>query len=273
MPQLPDKQEASPLAQYQQAFADHLRRPDLPNPPSVQNHSRLVVYRRLVFNNFCSFLNSCFPITRSILSAQEWQQLSQTAFSGIRAHSPLFRNIPDIFLQWLQKQPQPYLPQYPWLLEFMHYEWLELVVETHAAQLDKINHLMPQVEDPLNSYPLPNPTLQLACYRWPVHTLQTGHIPTQALPDAHCFAVVRQRNDHIQFVSINALTAQLLQLLIENQKPLGETLQQLSQHADLELTADMLQFVQEVVQQMLDADVLLGWRKAHEPHPALGGDG
>jgi hypothetical protein len=159
MPPLPEKRANTPLTRYQQAFADHLRKPDQLNQPPVDNHARLGVYRRLVFNNFCSFLNSCFPITRSILSAEEWHALSQTAFAGIRAHSPLFRNIPDIFLQWLQKQPQPHLPQYPWLLEFMHYEWLELVVETHPAQLDQIRHISRQVDDPMAGYPRPNPTL------------------------------------------------------------------------------------------------------------------
>jgi len=85
--------------------------------------------------------------------------------------------------------------------------------------------------------------------------------------------VVRQRNDQIQFVSINSLTAQLLQLLIESPQTLGDTLQQLAQQTHLELTADMRQFVQEVVQQMVAAEVLLGWRNVTAPHQALSQDG
>ena len=51
---------------FQQAFARHLRDPrHAPRPAGVPAR-RMAVYTELLFNNICSFVDTCFPVCRAI---------------------------------------------------------------------------------------------------------------------------------------------------------------------------------------------------------------
>jgi len=200
---------------YQRQFAQHLRNPVEKPAPEGADPQRMQVYEDLIFNNFNSFLLNCFPITHEILGDSAWLSLGKQGFAEIHSHSPLFRDIPAIFLEWLQTRKTEPFPEYPWLYEFMHYEWIELRVKTDAADLDII--VTPdQSSDPLDNRLLLNPTAQLACYHWPVHTIGPDNLTPTISEQAYCFLIFRNRDDEVQFIEINPLTAQLIQHIQES---------------------------------------------------------
>ncbi|QEP42646.1 hypothetical protein D5085_05565 [Ectothiorhodospiraceae bacterium BW-2] len=237
---------------YQRQFAAWLRQPDPNHLPPETDSERMAVYRRLVFNNFQIFVDSCFPLTRQIVDRAQWQRLLEQSFTEMRPTSPLFRDIPATFLAWLQPKATELMPQLPWLWEFMHYEWLELAAEIHPARLEEPL----KQRDANREWPIINPTLQLGCYQWPVHTIQPNRLPTASATEPYCFAVIRNRADEVTFIAINPITLQLLQRLAA-QQPLTQVLEQLCEQLGVPLNESLVQFAREFLDSMVAAEVVL----------------
>ncbi|NOX09577.1 MAG: hypothetical protein GXP22_08845 [Gammaproteobacteria bacterium] len=213
---------------YQHQFAQHLRNSAVNPAPEGADPQRMQVYEDLIFNNFNSFLLNCFPITHDILGNKAWHKLTKQGFAESHSPSPLFRDIPATFLAWLQTKTTEPLPQYPWLYEFMHYEWIELSVKTDTADLDTV--VIPdQSGDRLDNKLVLNPTAQLACYHWPVHTISPDNSTPVISEQAHCFLIFRKKDDEVHFIEVNPLTAQLIQQLQESsEQPLRQILKKLA---------------------------------------------
>jgi hypothetical protein len=189
---------------HQLGFVAAIRSPDLAIPSDVAPE-RMAVYRELFFNNIQNFVNSAFPVLRSILPAEQWQHLQRQFFTEARLSSPYFLNIAEGFLDWLSNQPQPL----PFALELAHYEWAELYVATLPCPL-----LQPaDLTGPLQ---LSECALVLS-YQFPVHQISQDFQPR--LPQAEgCYLLVyRNIDDQVRFIALNQLTAALLTLL--NERP------------------------------------------------------
>lgn len=200
---------------YQAAFAARIRAPrQAPRPPGASAR-RMKVYEELLFNNLEGFLLACYPVTRRILGARAWKRTVQAFFAEHPSHSPLFRDIPKAFLDWIETRTETPFPVRPFLTEFMHYEWLELAVSIDPEEIDP-----PEIDpdgDLLGGHPALNPTARLACYHYPVHRIGPRHQPKETAP--HCYLLFRDETDAVRFELINPLTTRLLDLL--RQEPIS----------------------------------------------------
>ncbi len=215
---------------YQAAFAARIRDPKAaPRPPGAPAR-RMRVYEELLFNNLEGFLLACYPVTRRILGARAWKRTVRSFFREHRCHSPLFRDIPKAFLDWIEPEAAQRFPQWPFLAEFMHYEWLELAVETTPEEIDMTR--VDPAGDLLTGRPALNPTARLACYRYPVHRIGPRFKPTVPDSESHCYLVFRDAGDEVRFILLNPLSARLLGLLRDHQPTGREALAHLAgQHA------------------------------------------
>ena len=110
------------LAKLQREFAAHIRDPSgTPAPGDVEDR-RMSVYRELFFNNLRSFLETNFPVLRSLYDDAAWDMLSRDFFRDFRAQTPLFPEIPREFLRYLQDHRQDHESDPPFMLELAHYE-------------------------------------------------------------------------------------------------------------------------------------------------------
>lgn len=210
--------EALGFADWQGAFAARIRDPQgAPRPPGAPAR-RMRVYEELLFNNVEGFLLACYPVTRKLLGARAWRQTVRRFFAGHRCHSPLFRDIPLAFLEWLAGQPDALFPAWPFLAEFMHYEWLELAVSIDPETVDP-GAIEPQ-GDLLAGRPVLTPSARLVCYRYPVHRIGPRFKPEA--PDAapHCYLLFRDAEERVRFIVLNAMSARLL-VMLRNHRPGG----------------------------------------------------
>ena len=252
--------ENQPFAAYQAAFAARLRDPKNVPRPAGAPARRMRVYQELLFNNLEGFLLACYPVTRQLLGSQAWKRTVRAFFMEHRCHSPLFRDIPKAFLDWMTNAGAARLPKLPFLAEFMHYEWLELAVsiapdETSPSMIDPEGDL-------LAGRPALSAGARLAIYRYPVHRIGPRYQP--AAPDgaAHHYLLYRDSEDEVRFVLLNALSVRLLGLIRD---------QRLSGHAALLALAEndppshiepFLQAGGDLLAQLRDEGALLGtWRK------------
>lgn len=191
--------------EFQRAMAAHIRDPRRAPRPAGVPARRMAAYNTLLFNNLCSFLDSCFPVGRSLLQATRWRRLQRRFFRDWPLHAPQHREIPREFVRYLQQGGDAGLPR--WFAALAHYEWAELAVDL----MDAVTPPHRPDGDLLRATVVPNPALMVLAYDWPVHRIGTAYRPRR--PQATQLVVYRDAHDAVQFMQVNAVTARLLGLL------------------------------------------------------------
>ena len=208
--------------QLQRAFAAHLRDPDIHPAPAGVEDRRMAVYRDLFFNNLRDLLAGTFPVCREILGDEGWSALVRAFYSGHKAHTPYFTELPREFVEWLSAIPDDTQVVPAFLPELAHYEWVELALSiTDAAAPD--DGVDPR-GDLLSGRPVLSPLAWPLAYRWPVHRLSVDYQP-QHPPALPTFIVVHRRDDgRVGFLQVDAPTARLLELLDTDVRDSGRAL-------------------------------------------------
>ncbi len=192
------------LQQFQRSFSERLR--GIRTVISDDEPPATAIYRALLFNNLCGFINRCFPVARRVLSEEQWHRLCDAFFQETRCASPYFRDIPEQFIAFVQEHEPVGVP--PWLTELLHYEWIELVVDSQPEEV------LPGSRDLTDESALyVNPTLKNLQYQWPVHTIAPESLP--ASPALCCLLVYRRSDDRVAFLEANPMAAVLLQVIAQ----------------------------------------------------------
>ena len=195
---------------FQHAFAAHLRAPRQTSRPAGVPARRAGVYRELVFNNLCSFLDPCFPLCRELLGEKRWRRLCRSFQRDWPLHTPWFREIPGEFVRYLAaatiRQPLP-----AWLAELAHYEWAELAVDIMETGKTGGKITANPAGDLIDGKLVLNPALLNLAYRWPVQRIGQHYRPRRM--QATHLVVYRAADDNVRFSEVSPLTARLLELL------------------------------------------------------------
>jgi len=196
--------------QYQAEFTGHIRNPKAVPPPKGVASRGMQVYAEIVFNNMEDTLAACFPVAKRILGVRRWTRLVRSFFAEHRCTSPLFRQIPEEFLRYLEQAPDAMAGLPPFLYSLAHYEWIELALTLSDAILP--DNVQPD-GDLLAGRPALAPALALLSYPYPVQQLSPRFKPTQ--PDAEPTHIVafRRQDDEVKFIVLNPVSARLLGLL------------------------------------------------------------
>lgn len=213
------------LLRHQQRFTAWLRDPLTRPCPDDVPPRRMQAYRELVTNNVAAAVNACYPVLRSLLGDARWEALVLEFFTQHRCHSPIYREIPHEFLNWLQQPATNLLStEFPWLLELAQYEWLELALDIDPAEIPArgIN----PAGDLLTGIPVLNPLTRLLRYTWPVHKIGPDFRPAQPSTEPVRLTMARNRQHEIGFLEINPLVERLLEKLRDNKVQTGEALLQ-----------------------------------------------
>ncbi|NOT86444.1 MAG: DUF2063 domain-containing protein [Methylococcaceae bacterium] len=167
-----------------------------------------------------------------------------------RCLSPYYRQIPDEFVAYLQtnmgNDNQP-----PFLLELVHFEWIEMVLAiTEAEPVAAFKSSEPK--DWLDACPVFTPVMQLLHYAYPVQRINLDYQPSEPPEQTTLILGFRDANDAVQFIGLNSATARLVELLHHTDNTLRVAIQQIAielQHPEpsalyafgLEMLADLRQ--------------------------------
>ena len=245
------------LAQQQRELTDHLRNPAVNAAPAGIESRRIKIYNDLIYNNIEGFISGGFPVTRSLYRDEDWHRLIRAFISDYRCHTPYFLEISQEFIQFVMEHYQRSPVDPPFLLELVHYEWVELALDVADETLPQ-----PAVEVPaslLDGVPVLSPLAWSLVYQYPVHTIGPGCEPDAPPPQATYLVVYRNRNDAVQFMETNAATARLLELIRDNEAGLRarDLLKQLAQEMNAESITPIIEFGENMLSQFLQQDILL----------------
>lgn len=244
--------------QLQYQFAAHIRDPEniAYDNMAVRSEApieqrRLTVYEELLFNNISSFLSGLFCYTSHHLGEQNWQALIRDFMRDYRAQTPLFHEMGEEFLLYLQQANIAEKLGLPWLFELAHFEWVELHLSIDGGQEQNQAHTANSVDNALpefdlsQNYQLSDAALLLN-YNWPVHLVNETFIFSNDEPQATFLMVYRneqQANEPIEWFEISAPLFQFLHQLLDNLE---------SPQTDLNAQAWMQQFSPEDQAILLD---------------------
>jgi len=198
------------FTELQFGFAAHIRDPGVQPAPADVEDRRMAIYRELVFNNVESLLAGNFPVTREVLDDGHWAGLVRGFFIHHRCATPLFHELGQEFLAYLQGRGEG-AGDPLFLLELAHYEWVELALDIAEDSMD-LAEIDPN-GDLLAGIPVVSPVAWSLGYRFPVHRIGPGFQPERPDPEPTRLVVYRTRQGEVEFLEVNAVTARLLELL------------------------------------------------------------
>jgi uncharacterized protein len=204
---------------HQYKFTAHIRNPDANRIPDGIEDRRMAIYRDLLYNNVEGFIASGFPVLRSIYDDEDWHHMIRDFFASHQSQSPYFLEISQEFIDYLEneREVQPCDPS--GLVELAHYEWVELALHVSDENISMEN--IDANGDLLSGRPVFSPLAWPLAYRFPVHTMGPDNLPEEAPEQPTCLVVYRNRNDRVNFLEINPVTARLINLLQENESYTG----------------------------------------------------
>ena len=238
-------------------FTAHIRDPLNNARPDGIEARRMKIYSDLFYNNIEGFISSGFPVLKTLYSEDHWHKMVRDFFITHRCQTPYFLEIAEEFLAYLQneREPQPEDPVF--LLELAHYEWVELalMISEQDINIDGIN----PNGDLLDSHPVISPLAWSLAYHFPVQKICADYIPESA-PDTPTYLVVyRDRNDEIEFMEVNPVTARLIQLLNENTTINGrDALEQIATELQSNDPQMIIDAGHQALQELQQQGILLG---------------
>ena len=233
---------------YQLEFTAHIRNPKSNKKPAQVDDARMAVYREIVFNNILNSVSICFPVCVQVLGERDWEKLVRQFFAKHQAQTPIFREIPQQFLQFLNTVKN--LPIY--FEQLAHYEWVELAVNSQPTTSPKLS----KTPDFLNEKPVLAPANKLLQYDYAVHKISARHkLKTSAKT---YLLVFRNLENKVKFIELNPVTFQLLKLIGENNITGKQALMRLAedmQHSDANA---VIQFGLEILQDLANQQAIIG---------------
>ena len=210
-----DNSNSDDFKQVQLQFAAYIRDPGSTPPPAGLEARRLKIYRELFFNNVKGFLDTAFPVLKTLYSDSNWTALARQFFRQYACHSPYFLHIAEQFVAFLQDYP-PTDTGPAFLTELAHYEWAELYIATLVpSQPQPLLEAGQLTGAQLESIRLRLSELAMLCaYQWPVQQICVDFQPT--VPGQPVFFLLYRNADHqVKFVQLNQATLLLLNHLAE----------------------------------------------------------
>lgn len=251
-----DARPAFQALQYR--FAAHLRDPQANPAPADIEPRRMKIYADLFYKNMKGYLAGAFPVLHSLYAEADWHELVRSFYARHESHSPQFYQIAGEFLDYLQNEHQSRDCDPPFLLELAHYEWVEMILAIDPAEPDWGS--IDTGGDLLNAAPVPTPWLQNLSYAFDVQRIGSSHQPSEPPAQPTYLAVFRRLDDEIRFLELNAMTAHLLQGLIDEPTKSGRRqLQALAARAGQD-PEKLLGFGAELLNDLREKQVILGTR-------------
>ena len=209
------------LIQLQRRFTRHLRDPEGTAIPEGVEDRRMAIYRDNVFKGNRRFLAANFPVLRSVYKDADWDALTRSFLRLHRSQTPLFPQLSQEFVTYLQEEHIPGEADPPYLLELAHWEWLQKALGTDALDLETIS--VDPGGDLLSGVPLVSPLARVFSCTFPVNEIGDDNRPLAPSETPIHLLAFRNRIHEVRVMSLNAVSVLLLTRLLENESASGES--------------------------------------------------
>ena len=241
---------------YQAEFTAHIRNPAAHKKPANVVEERMAVYREAVVNNIFESVSVCFPVCQQVIGKRTWQALIRGFVKNYPAITPIFREIPQQFLSYLDTVNSETIKKLPaYLKPLAHYEWVELAVsalETKPIKLSKKTDFLYE-----KSVLAPHMLLE---YDFAVHKIAKNKKPKQT--EKTYLLVYRNAGFEVKFIELNSMTFNLLKILEDGNMAGEQVLMSLAEQVNndgVKIESEtILKFVTEILQELANQNAIIG---------------
>ena len=240
------------LKDYQLAFARHLRDPENSLQPKGVSARGMAVYTEIVFNNIESSVAASFPVLKKVLGEEIWLQLVREFFIHQPCKTPIFREIPEAFLVYINRVTG----LAPYVQNLAHYEWVELYLAYADETIDwsRIDTEADLLDAPLAFVP----AMALLSYDYPVHQISPENIPVAPSETPVSLLVFRDVDDVVKFVELNQIASTLIADLQDAQLSPRQALIGIASVMEFDDMDAVVDFGLEVLQDLKSQGAILG---------------
>lgn len=240
----------------QSTLARYCRTGVIPELPGVSVKG-LQQYRRLVYNVIDDTLEGAFPITHAFLSAEEWHELVTFFFKEHACQTTSVWKLPYEFYEFVNANDLELKHLYPFLVDLLYFEWLEIEV-----------HTMPDY--PVRKYRLQgnwltdqlvlNPEFRLVNLNYPVHLFTPSELNEEAKEGNYYVLTYRELDTgNVQFFDVSIFYGYMIMQIIETEKNQDNILNDACALFNLERTTELEQSVEFFLDHLLQKKFLLGY--------------
>jgi hypothetical protein len=240
----------------QQDLAMYCRSGDTPAIPGTTD-GRLLHYRRLVLNVVSGTISQAYPITRKVLSEEEWQESFDRFFVEHDAQTPILWKLPYEFYLYVRDHDYAGKFNKPWLNELLWFEWLEIDVhmmpdEKHEAYSERGDILL----DPL----IVNKDSRIIRLEYPVHLYPLAEVEERK-GDYYLLIYREQESGTVRFVNLSVLHVWLLErMLLADKLSVKDLLPELRSEFKIQNTDTLKDQLNTFLSEMFNDGVILGFR-------------
>ena len=246
----------SSFKETQEAFTRYVRDPETNPPPPGSKPERMAWYARLFFNNIDGTLENAFPALRASLDEAEWQGLTRPFFRDHPARSPILRDLPAEFAEFLQERPE----LADWQRELAAYELARF--ELMAEDADPAPADLDPQGDLLAGRPVVSSLARLMVTAYPVDrlaaALEAGEGPEIPPAGMHHLALHRDAHGAPFALDLTPGSARLLLELTEAEEQTGREIVSRLAAAFGRPVDELLGFAGEQLEQWRADGLLLG---------------
>ena len=242
---------------WQYSLTRHIRDPKNVSPPAGVEDRRLKIYRDLVYNGIEGFLNYSFPVLYKITKNTIWHAMVQDYVLSHQSHNPALIRMPLEFLQYLDNT-RSNNPKYPdFILDLAYYEWSESSLFMDSREIDMTG--IDVDGDLLAGVPALNPIIIAQTFSYPVYLISIDYVPIQRADEPCYLLMYRRKDDTVNYLELNAVSARLVDCMQANTDATGlQLLQKIAAELGHQNPQIVIDAGFEIMRQMHDRDILLG---------------
>lgn len=215
--------------------------------------NRLHHYHRLIHSILKDALESAYPIAFHFLDSATWNELVKAFIEKHNCQHPQLFLMPGEFIEFIEKEEIDTEKEYPFLLDLLRFEWLEVIVHT---QKDEIIPNLAPAANLLENRLFFTPYLSLLQTDYPVHKL--NEIDIAQFPGSYFYLVYREENGTVQYLELNSFSFSLLQETRNQSISVNQLLKPLFEEADFETQQVLKEQTYTFLQNLLDLGLILG---------------
>lgn len=236
----------------QNALGNFCRTNELNENLPLSRPENISHYRRLVRNIIDDSLSTVYPITKSMLDEDEWEDLVYDFFANHACSDPQVWRMPKELIDYFEKSDYHNRLEKPFLLDLLKFEWVELEI---FAQKDEEFEPKNNTAKVNNSNLHLNPYTSLLHLEYPVHQLNES---PENLQKANYFILCYRKysDDSVHYLELPLFFALCFENLSENSNNLIEILNLTATQINLELDTEQIQQSEQFFMEMLEKEVI-----------------
>jgi hypothetical protein len=246
--------KSSPTYMAQASLAGYCREGTPRSLPGVREDN-LSHYRRLIRNIFDDTLTTAYPITRQLLSDEEWDRLVDDFMRNFSPSSPQVWQMPRELWEYVSDSGHHLTVKYPFLTDLLWFEWLEI----ELYMMKDIKVLVSHKGDLKQNKLVLNPEHKIVGFEWPVFLKSPEKIGDDDKGQYFLVMFRHPANKSVRFIHVSPVLVRLIELLSENSKSLEELIADLSIDLKAAISSEQQSHIEIFLSGLFEKGLLLGY--------------